>query len=146
MHREKTNGQALVTTQDVCPFCDIPPHASVFNNAAAFAIRDDYPVTRGHTLIVPVRHIADWFESSQEEQLAIMNLLEQVKEDLDARLSPDGYNVGFNLGTASGQTVGHLHVHVIPRHAGDVDDPTGGVRLVIPERGNYRNEGHVPRT
>jgi len=128
-----------------CPFCNLAAERIVWQSDSVFAIRDGYPVTEGHTLILPVRHVASWFEASKEEQRAILALLQQVKADLDAKLSPDGYNVGFNQGAAAGQTVEHLHVHVIPRQAGDVDDPIGGVRLVIPERGNYRFEGHVTR-
>lgn len=145
MHGEKERTKNSDPADGTCPFCDISLDAVVFGNIAAFAIRDGYPVAKGHTLIVPVRHVANWFESSVEEKHAILNLLEQVKEELDIELSPDGYNVGFNLGRAAGQTVGHLHMHVIPRYEGDVDDPTGGVRLVIPERGNYRACGRIPR-
>ena len=130
---------------ELCPFCSLAPGKTVLVNEAALALRDGYPVTPGHTLIVPKRHVAGWFEASPEEQRAMADLLKQVKGELDAELSPDGYNIGFNLGRAAGQTVGHLHVHVIPRYAGDVDDPTGGIRLVIPERGNYHTDGRVPR-
>ena len=94
-------------------------------------------MTRGHTLVVPFREVPTWFEATQEEQAAILELVDRVKEQLDAELHPDGYNVGFNVGEAAGQTVMHLHVHVIPRYRGDVPDPRGGVRHVIPERGNY---------
>ncbi|MDY0062848.1 MAG: HIT family protein [Myxococcota bacterium] len=114
-------------------------------NEAALALRDGFPVNSGHTLIVLRRHVASWFDATRDEQLAILELLDLVKEELDRTLAPAGYNVGVNVGAAAGQTVPHLHVHVIPRFPGDVDDPTGGVRLVIPERGNYRRAGHVPR-
>jgi len=76
----------------------------------------------------------------------MLALVKEVKTQLDAEHAPDGYNIGVNIGESAGQTVMHLHIHVIPRKTGDVDDPTGGVRLVIPERGNYRRPGHIPRT
>lgn len=119
------------------PFLDRPRSDWVASNSQAFAIKDLYPVTRGHTLVVPFREVPTWFEATQEEQAAILELVDRVKEQLDAELHPDGYNVGFNVGEAAGQTVMHLHVHVIPRYRGDVPDPRGGVRHVIPERGNY---------
>ncbi|MEW6490667.1 MAG: HIT domain-containing protein, partial [Thermodesulfobacteriota bacterium] len=110
-------------------------------NALAVAFRDGYPVNPGHTLIIPRRHVATWFEATREEQVAVLDLLDEVKARLDAELKPDGYNGGFNAGVAAGQTVPHLHLHLIPRFDGDVDDPTGGVRFVIPARGNYRRGG-----
>jgi superfamily II DNA or RNA helicase/diadenosine tetraphosphate (Ap4A) HIT family hydrolase len=127
------------------PFLALPPTAYVARNELAFAIRDGYPVTPGHTLVIPFRHVATWFEATREEQTALLELVDEIKRQLDRGVShpdgttrvPDGYNVGFNAGEAAGQTVMHLHVHVIPRYAGDVDDPRGGVRHVIPEKGNY---------
>ncbi len=99
---------------------------------------DAYPVSPGHTLVVPRRLIAEWWEATPTERLAIFELVDDIKRRLDAEYDPDGYNVGFNTGQAAGQTVGHLHLHVIPRFDGDVPDPRGGVRHVIPERGNYK--------
>ena len=119
------------------PFLERPTSDWVASNALAFALRDSYPVTPGHTLIIPKREVATWFDATAEEQAAIMDLITEVKHALDAELHPDGYNVGFNAGEAAGQTVMHLHVHVIPRFAGDVPDPRGGVRHVIPGKGNY---------
>ena len=127
------------------PFLGVPEGARVGANGLAFAIRDKYPVTPGHTLVVPFREVATWFEASAEEQAAIFALVAEVKRALDrgvpwpdgATRVPEGYNVGFNAGEAAGQTVMHLHVHVIPRYRGDMDDPRGGVRHVIPGRGNY---------
>jgi len=109
----------------------------VAQNALAFAIRDKFPVSQGHTLVIPRRVVETWFDASREEQAAIFELVEEVKKQLDEELRPDGYNVGFNAGVAAGQTVMHLHVHVIPRFNGDMEDPRGGVRHVIPEKGNY---------
>ena len=119
------------------PFLARPREEWLASNSLAFAIRDPYPVAPGHTLIIPRRPIATWFEATREEKLAIVELLDVVKDRLDAEFHPDGYNVGFNVGAAAGQTVMHLHVHVIPRYRGDMADPRGGVRHVIPEKGNY---------
>ena len=121
------------------------PERVVAESQLAFAVRDGLPVNVGHTLVIPRRHVGSWFDCRPEEQQEIFTLVERVKEALAEELRPDGYNVGINVGEAAGQTVMHVHVHVIPRFRGDVDDPTGGVRLVIPERGNYRSEGRVAR-
>jgi diadenosine tetraphosphate (Ap4A) HIT family hydrolase len=86
---------------------------------------------------VPRRLVATWFEATREEQIDMLDLLEVVKAQLDAELQPDGYNIGINAGPAAGQTVMHLHLHLIPRFHGDVPDPRGGVRHVIPGKGNY---------
>ncbi len=119
------------------PFLDAPLERWVASNDLAFALRDGFPVSPGHTLVVPRRLVATWFEATRAEQLAILELVDAVKAQLDAALRPDGYNVGFNAGLAAGQTVMHLHVHVIPRYVGDMPDPRGGVRHVIPGKGNY---------
>ncbi|MCB9742235.1 MAG: DEAD/DEAH box helicase family protein [Alphaproteobacteria bacterium] len=118
-------------------FLQLPASAHVASNALAFAIRDKYPVSEGHTLVIPRRLVPDWFSASPDEQAALLALVDEVKAQLDAAYQPDGYNVGFNAGVAAGQTVMHLHVHVIPRYHGDMADPRGGVRHVIPEKGNY---------
>jgi superfamily II DNA or RNA helicase/diadenosine tetraphosphate (Ap4A) HIT family hydrolase/HKD family nuclease/SOS-response transcriptional repressor LexA len=118
-------------------FLDIPRERWVAHNQLAFAIRDTYPVTLGHTLVITRELVETWFAATREQQLAVLELVDVIKQQLDAEHSPAGYNVGFNAGAAAGQTVPHLHVHVIPRYAGDHDDPRGGVRHVIPGRGNY---------
>jgi diadenosine tetraphosphate (Ap4A) HIT family hydrolase len=120
------------------PFLERPESDWIASDELAFAILDSYPVSPGHALVVPRRVIATWFEASSEERQAIFDLVDEVKRLLDARTpAPDGYNIGINCGEAAGQTVMHLHVHVIPRYRGDVPDPTGGVRHVIPGKGNY---------
>jgi diadenosine tetraphosphate (Ap4A) HIT family hydrolase len=120
------------------PFLRHPPTTWVASNQLAFAIPDSFPVSPGHTLIVTRRVVPTWFETTHDERLAILELLDHVKALLDRRTpAPAGYNVGFNAGLAAGQTVMHVHVHVIPRYPGDVPDPRGGVRHVIPGRGNY---------
>lgn len=121
----------------VSVFSDIPEARWVAANGLAFAFRDNFPVAPGHTLVVTRRVIADWFAATVDEQRAILELIDEVKRQLDAELHPDGYNVGFNAGVAAGQTVMHLHVHVIPRYAGDLDDPRGGIRWVIPAKAKY---------
>ncbi len=126
------------------PFLSMPETAWVGSNALAFAIRDSFPVTPGHTLVIPRREMPTWFDATREEQLAILDLVGEVKRQLDAELHPHGYNVGFNAGEAAGQTVMHLHVHVIPRYEGDMDDPRGGVRHVIPWKGNYKRTLAAP--
>lgn len=118
-------------------FLEVPEAAWVCANALAFAFRDRFPVTPGHTLIVTRRVTPDWFTATDDERAAVFSLVAEVKRQLDEEFAPDGYNVGFNAGLAAGQTVMHLHVHVIPRFRGDMDDPRGGVRHVIPSKANY---------
>lgn len=118
-------------------FLEVPEAAWVCANELAFAFRDRFPVSPGHTLIVTRRVTPDWFSATEDEQRAVLALVAEVKRQLDGKLAPDGYNVGFNAGVAAGQTVMHLHVHVIPRFRGDMDDPRGGVRHVVPSKGNY---------
>ncbi len=132
-------GKVTVTPLDTSPFLERASSEWIASNDLAFAIADGFPVSPGHTLVVTKRVVATWFDASRYEQMAVVDLIAAVKEVLDQRdPRPDGYNIGWNAGTASGQTVAHLHVHVIPRYAGDVEDPTGGIRGVIPGKGNYR--------
>ena len=128
-----------------CPFCKLSGIELLLEHEHAFAFFDAFPVTEGHVLIVPKRHVATWFEATREEQHALLDLVDQAKALLDAEHHPDGYNLGINVGEAAGQTVPHLHLHLIPRRTGDVDDPRGGVRFVIPEEGNYKRPGFIPR-
>lgn len=110
-------------------------------NELAVASKDGFPVNLGHTLIVPKRHVAGLFDLDPDELAALWRLLPEVRQRLDARHSPAGYNIGVNVGEAAGQTVGHAHVHLIPRYAGDVADPRGGVRWVVPDRAAYWKAG-----
>ncbi len=116
---------------------DIPSSDWIASNRSAFAFYDRFPVSPGHCLVVPRRLISHWWEASADEKVDLWTLVDQVKATLDQLHRPDGYNVGFNAGAAAGQTVDHLHLHVIPRYHGDTPDPRGGVRLAIPSRGNY---------
>jgi diadenosine tetraphosphate (Ap4A) HIT family hydrolase len=128
-----------------CPFCQLEASRIVAENGQAIALRDSFPVNPGHTLVTARRHVASWFDATADERAALMDLVAEVKASLDRELHPAGYNIGINVGEAAGQTVMHLHIHVIPRFAGDVDDPRGGVRFVIPARGNYQRPGHIPQ-
>jgi diadenosine tetraphosphate (Ap4A) HIT family hydrolase len=119
------------------PFLERSADEHVAGNDLAFAIRDGFPLSLGHTLVVPRRLVATWSEATPQERAALMALVDEVMRDLDASCRPDGYNVGFNVGEAAGQTVSHLHVHVIPRYKGDHPDPRGGVRWVLPATAAY---------
>jgi diadenosine tetraphosphate (Ap4A) HIT family hydrolase len=119
----------------VSVFLAVSPELWVASNELAFAIRDRDPVSDGHTLVIPRRLVVDFFGTTDDERLALFALIDEVKRALDATHRPDGYNVGFNAGESAGQTVFHLHLHVIPRYHGDVTDPRGGIRHVIPGRG-----------
>ena len=125
-------------------FTEIDPNQWVAHNELAFAIRDGFPVAPGHTLVIPKREVPDWFGATEEERAAIFELVDEIKAGLDLEFNPAGYNVGMNCGEAAGQTVMHLHVHVIPRFVGDMPDPRGGVRHVIPWKGNYKVARHAP--
>jgi superfamily II DNA or RNA helicase/HKD family nuclease/diadenosine tetraphosphate (Ap4A) HIT family hydrolase len=120
-----------------CPFCDPDPDRVFYKGKLVAAIWDGFPVSPGHALLVPKRHVATWFDATREEQQEIMVTIDIVRAIIISCHNPDGFNVGVNIGRAAGQTVFHLHVHVIPRYEGDVEDPTGGVRGVIPAKGNY---------
>lgn len=120
-----------------CPFCHIPQDKFVEETELVYAKRDIYPVNNGHTLIIPKRHIATFFEATAEEKLELINTLGKAKKAIQDIFNPDGFNIGINEGLASGQTVMHLHIHLIPRYNGDVEDPQGGVRGCIPEKQKY---------
>ena len=127
----------MTETGSGSPFLEIPEAEWLAENDVAFAIRDRFPVSEGHSLVVTRRLVPDWRAASEAERHAVMSLVDDVIEILERLKRPDGFNVGFNAGEAAGQTVPHLHVHVIPRYVGDVEDPRGGVRHVIPSKGNY---------
>ena len=126
------------------PFLAVPTSEWLAANDSAFVVADRFPVSLGHALVVPRRVIATWWEATDGERADILALVDEVKRQLDRELAPDGYNVGFNVGAAAGQTVEHLHVHVIPRYRDDVPDPRGGVRHVIPGKGNYLQPATQP--
>lgn len=120
-----------------CPFCTLPPERIVFSNQRGLVVRDGFPISPGHTLIIPRQHIGSYFDLESEVKDALLELLEEAKRRLDKELKPDGYNVGINDGPAAGQTVPHLHIHLIPRYKGDQTDPRGGVRWIMPDKAKY---------
>lgn len=121
-----------------CPFCKPESERElIVESATAYAIFDKFPVSKGHALIIPKRHCADYFELSFKEQSACIFLLNKVKEIISSNYNPDGLNIGINIGKFAGQTVDHVHIHIIPRYKGDVDNPRGGVRGVIPSKKEY---------
>jgi diadenosine tetraphosphate (Ap4A) HIT family hydrolase len=120
-----------------CPFCTVQPDRVFFQDALVLGLWDAYPVSPGHALLVPRRHVATWFDATDEEQAALGGAIRAAKSEIERRHRPDGYNVGFNAGEVAGQTVFHLHLHVIPRYQGDSPDPRGGVRGVIPGKATY---------
>ena len=120
-----------------CPFCTLPPERIIDENEHAVWIYDGFPISPGHSLIIPKRHVGSFFEITTPEKIAIFSLLDQAKNVVSTEHLPNAYNIGINDGPAAGQTVPHLHVHLIPRHINDVKDPRGGVRWVIPEKAVY---------
>lgn len=117
-----------------CVFCQRERLEVIAENKLALAFNDGCPVSKGHTLVIPKRHVDNFFLASPEEHSAIVELIHEVKHILQDKFSPDGYNIGANVGPAAGQTVFHFHMHIIPRYRGDVPDPRGGVRKVLPCR------------
>ncbi len=124
-----------------CPFCDPPPDRVFYRGRLTVGIWDGYPVNPGHALVVTVRHVADWFDATPQERAELVGALDIAKQIILQSHEPDGFNIGVNVGAAAGQTVPHLHVHLIPRYSGDVEDPLGGVRHVVPQRGKYPAAG-----
>jgi diadenosine tetraphosphate (Ap4A) HIT family hydrolase len=121
-----------------CLFCNIENERIIAENDLAYAIRDGFPVTELHTLIIPKRHVEDYFGLSQEELLACDELIRSLKDEImDSDSSVDAFNIGMNAGESAGQTIFHCHIHLIPRRTGDVENPRGGVRHLIPGKGDY---------
>ncbi|MCS6906775.1 MAG: bifunctional class I SAM-dependent methyltransferase/HIT family protein, partial [Anaerolineales bacterium] len=121
-----------------CPFCSPEPERELLTESAtAYALLDKYPVSPGHSLVIPKKHLSDYFELSTHTKTALWIMVERVKDILKERFYPDGFNVGFNVGEAAGQTIPHVHLHIIPRYQGDVENPRGGIRHVIPSKGFY---------
>ncbi|MGE5418228.1 MAG: HIT family protein [Acidobacteriota bacterium] len=122
-----------------CPFCDCCENV-IASNELVYAVYDTCPVTKGHLLVIPKRHVASYFDTTLEEKNAINDVIDECKKLMDAKYNPDGYNIGINCGEAAGQTIFHVHVHLIPRYAGDVSNPRGGIRGIIPGRSDYKDE------
>ena len=128
-----------------CLFCCLPESRVLFRNEAAIAVRDAFPVSLGHTLVIPLRHVESFFETSEKERNAMFELLNTAKKQIQTEFAPAGYNIGINDGAAAGQTIRHLHMHLIPRYAGDRADPRGGIRWIIPEKADYWTAAGRPR-
>lgn len=124
-------------TEAACPFCDIASERLIYTEANVFGVWDAYPVSPGHALIITRRHISEFFEATSVERAALLEGARAVKAVIERTHTPDGFNLGINVGEAAGQTIQHLHLHVIPRYFGDVDDPRGGVRHVVPRKASY---------
>jgi len=122
---------------ELCPFCSLPTSRILSEDSLTLVIRDGFPVSPGHSLIIPKRHTVSFFDLSDDERTSLFRLLAEAKAALDAEFKPDGYNIGINDGVAAGQTIFHLHVHLIPRYRGDTSDPRGGVRWIFPDKANY---------
>ncbi|ABK98631.1 HIT family protein [Pelobacter propionicus] len=120
-----------------CPFCNIDHSRIMIANDHALAIMDGFPLSPGHALVIPRRHIASLFEATKDEREALLDLLEQTRTELIGQYNPDGFNIGINDGAYAGQTVMHLHIHLIPRYKGDQQDPRGGVRWIFPNKAVY---------
>jgi len=127
----------MIEENHKCAFCYIPHQRILKANEHSFLIGDGFPISLGHSLIIPFRHIASFFDATTEERASLLDLLDYAKTILDIEFHPDGYNVGINDGAVAGQTVPHLHIHLIPRYIGDREDPRGGVRWIIPEKADY---------
>ena len=121
-----------------CPFCLNNLNSEILlENNFSYAIYDKFPVSKGHILIIPKQHNSNYFDLSLEEQKECLILLNNAKKILDKEFKPDGYNVGININKDAGQTIWHAHIHLIPRYSGDIEEPRGGVRGVIPFKKIY---------
>lgn len=120
-----------------CPFCDLPSERVLRASELCLAFGDAYPVSPGHTLIIPKRHVASFFDLTGDERGELFSLLQRCRDDIAASNKPAGFNIGVNDGAAAGQTVMHVHIHLIPRYSGDRADPRGGVRWIFPENADY---------
>ena len=130
-----------------CVFCDKVEKKEniIFENELCVALLDEFPVNSGHMLVVSKRHAATYFDLTNKEKSKMLALLEKCKEFIDEKYKPDGYNVGLNCGFYAGQSIMHVHMHLIPRYKGDVENPRGGVRGVIPNKQNYQMEEKMER-
>ncbi len=120
-----------------CIFCNIDKERIILENEDAFAVNDGFPVSKGHMLIIPKKHIKNYFEADEQIKKQLWKLVDDCKGMADKNFAPQGYNIGINCGEAAGQTVMHLHIHLIPRYSGDMENPRGGVRGVIPDKRIY---------
>jgi diadenosine tetraphosphate (Ap4A) HIT family hydrolase len=119
------------------PFSPVDPARVILETDAAVAFHDGFPVSEGHALVVPRFPVISLFELDPDMQAAVWESVRLTREILEERYHPDGFNIGINDGQAAGQTIPHAHIHIIPRYKGDVPDPRGGIRLIIPEKAKY---------
>ena len=144
--RERRAANALRTPGNMsdpnnpCLFC--VPRGVTRRNALAYCTRDTYPVSPGHALVVPFRHCAGYFDLTAEEVAACMQLLAEARMAIEEEFKPDGYNIGVNVNAAAGQSIFHVHIHLIPRYTGDSPNPQGGVRHVLPGKEHYKRDRH----
>ena len=120
-----------------CSFCTLAPERILIYNPLGLVFRDTFPISPGHTLVIPRRHVGSFFDLRADERDLLLELLDSARRQLDVELRPDGYNIGINDGPSAGQTVPHLHIHLIPRYRGDKTDPRGGVRWMFPDKADY---------
>ncbi len=121
----------------ICPFCSSLDSRVFLENDLSLAILDGFPISEGHSLIIPKRHVSSIFEIEKKELLSLFNLLADAKNKLTEQFNPDGFNIGINDNEAAGQTINHLHIHLIPRYIGDQADPRGGIRWIFPDKAKY---------
>ncbi len=120
-----------------CPFCTLVNRKIYLENDLSIGILDGFPISNGHSLIIPKRHVGSVFDIQKDELLSLFNLLADVKNKLTEQFSPDGFNIGINDNEAAGQTISHVHIHLIPRYRGDQEDPRGGIRWIFPDKAKY---------
>lgn len=120
-----------------CPFCTLDESRIIAQNDLVAAFFDLFPVNPGHTLIISKRHVANYFDLTNQEKSALWKMADYCKSIIDSKYSPNGYNIGINIDTVAGQSIHHVHMHLIPRYTGDTPNPRGGVRGVIPSKQNY---------
>lgn len=136
--RENSMISAQAHNRHDCPFCELSSSNEIAGSNIVFAVRDSYPVTPLHTLVLPRRHVPTYFDLNRDEVLAVDELLRKLRADIAAAdASVKGFNIGVNSGAVAGQTIFHCHIHLIPRRRGDVPDPWGGVRAIIPGKAHY---------
>jgi len=126
--------------QEDCPFCNPDSERELLlETVTTYAIFDKFPVSNGHTLVIPKKHCADYFDLSTEAQTACWAMVNLAKVLVENKFNPDGFNIGINVNETAGQTIPHVHIHLIPRYKGDVINPEGGIRGVIPSKAIYKN-------
>ena len=132
-----TSSKTVGEPKAPCVFCNLLLDRIIASSLLGLVIRDGFPVSEGHTLIIPKRHTGSFFELTEAEREDLFDLLSQARNELIKTYNPDGFNIGINDGSAAGQTVPHLHIHLIPRFKGDIKDPRGGVRWIFPDKAKY---------